>query len=317
MATTPICSVLVICYNHEPFLKQALDGILLQETSFPFEIVIGDDCSTDNSAKIILEYAKKAPEKIRPICYPQNQGLEGRNNLVRTLGECRGKYIAYLEGDDFWTDPHKLQKQVTWLEENPGYSLAYHAVDILTEGHLDYEHQIYASPIQDATTKDILRSHFIPTLSKVYRKELIKNLPDFYFRVPSGDIVIALILSLSGKVRFFPEKMGVYRNHGSGITKTKRRWNLQKTIGYLELYKGFNEFSKFEFSNEINTIQKRKLIYAQEITASLNGRKRFTYRWKLVGLAFKYLKNKELSEKKDIIFTFLIPRIYQRLTRKQ
>lgn len=317
MAEIPLCSVLVVCYNHEPFLRQALDGILLQETSFPFEIVIGDDCSTDNSANIIMEYAKRNPELIRPFCYQKNLGLFGRNNFVKTLGECRGDYVAFFESDDYWTDPKKLEKQVLWLEEHHEYALSYHAVEILTEASLDYDHKIYSDPIQDATTKDIIAKHFIPTLSLVFRRKLLDNLPPFYFKSSSSDIVIELIISLSGKARYFSEKMGVYRNHGKGITKRDHEWNIQKTIECLNLYQGFNEFSKFQFSDEVNTVQKGKLIYAYELTSSFKGYKRILLRWKLFVLACKYLKNKNWSEKKDTLYTFLIPRVYRFLSRNE
>ncbi len=116
----PKLSVVFITYNHEPFIRKALDGVLMQETDFDFKIVVGEDCSTDNTRAILLEYKEKYPEKIKLLFREKNLGCPTLN-VYQTAMECRGEYLAFLEGDDYWTDPHKLQKQVDFLESHPDY----------------------------------------------------------------------------------------------------------------------------------------------------------------------------------------------------
>lgn len=308
--TDPLCSVLIVSFKHSKYIHQAIEGALNQETEFPFEIVIGDDGSPDETPTVIQKWAQRHPNKIRAFCYPNNLGLFGKNNFATTLGHCRGKYVAFLEADDFWTDPLKLQRQITWLQNHQEYAFSYHAVSILSDDALDYQHKIYQEPVQDATTIDILEKHFIPTLSLVFRKEFLTPVPEMYFRVPSGDIVIELLMSLHGKARYFPETMGVYRNHSSGITKSDTQWNLQKTIGYLELYHSFNKVSKGKFEEKILSIMKNKLVVALQSANDHGGFTRIKYRWKIYKLATHYLRSQTWPEKKDTIYTFLIPRLY-------
>ena len=116
----PYLSVVFITYNHERYIRQALDSVLMQKTDFPFEIVVGEDCSTDHTRDILNEYKEKYPDQIRLLYREKNLGRPTLN-VYQTAMECKGKYMAFLEGDDFWTDPEKLQKQVRFLEEHDEY----------------------------------------------------------------------------------------------------------------------------------------------------------------------------------------------------
>ena len=126
-----LVSVAVITYNHEKYIRQALDSILMQQTVFDFEIVIGEDCSTDNTREIIQSYQIKYPERIKLVTSESNVGP--MPNVVRTYKACRGKYIAVLEGDDYWIDPLKLEKQVDLLEANPEFSMCFTDRSIVDE----------------------------------------------------------------------------------------------------------------------------------------------------------------------------------------
>ena len=117
-------SIAMITYNHERFLKEALDSILCQKTNFPFEVVIGEDCSMDNTRKIVQEYEEKYPDIIKPLYHKKNKGMIG--NVYEVLMNCTGEYIAFLEGDDYWTDINKLQKQVDFLDVNKDYFMVAH-----------------------------------------------------------------------------------------------------------------------------------------------------------------------------------------------
>ena len=128
---SPILSIVCITYNHEKYIEEALDSMLMQETNFPFEIIIGEDCSPDNTKNILIEYQKKYPKIIKPIIREKNIGA--LKNEEECILVSKGKYIAYLEGDDFWVDKLKLQKQVDFLENNSDYGLVHGDVNHLYE----------------------------------------------------------------------------------------------------------------------------------------------------------------------------------------
>ncbi len=128
----PLVSVMMITYNHAPFIAQAIQGVLQQKVNFPFELVIGEDCSTDGTREIVFEYQKKFPDIIRVITSDRNVG--SKKNAKRTGQACRGKYIAYCEGDDYWHHPSKLQKQADYLESHPECGLVYSSYDVYHVG---------------------------------------------------------------------------------------------------------------------------------------------------------------------------------------
>lgn len=173
----PLVSVKMITYNHEPYIAQAIKGALRQETSFPFELVIGEDCSTDGTREIVFDYQKKYPDIIRVITSDQNVGMH--KNGPRTLKECRGKYIAYCEGDDYWHHPQKLQKQVDFLEANPGYGLVHSDYDMLTEKTgriIESVHKSHNTKIPtDNFFEELLVYNFIATLTVCARTDLVKQ----------------------------------------------------------------------------------------------------------------------------------------------
>src|SRR4030042_6002267 len=121
--TEPLVSVKMITYNHAPYIAQAIEGVLQQKTNFPFELVIGEDCSTDGTRAIVLEYQRKYSDIIRVITSDNNVGAY--ENIRRTSKACRGRYVAFCDGDDFWHDPSKLQKQTDYLETHPECGLVY------------------------------------------------------------------------------------------------------------------------------------------------------------------------------------------------
>ena len=128
---TPKLSVCLITYNHRAFIVQALEGVLMQQCNFDWEVVIGDDCSNDGTTVIVEEYANKYPNRIRINRVGRNLGMT--ENWLHTIAACKGEYIALLEGDDYWTDPMKLQKQVTVLDNDPRYSFTCHDVETIYE----------------------------------------------------------------------------------------------------------------------------------------------------------------------------------------
>lgn len=219
---TPIVSISCLVYNHEPFLRQCLDGFVMQQTDFPFEVLIHDDASTDGSADIIREYERKYPDIIKPVYETENQWVLGRRgSAVFNFPRAKGLYFALCEGDDYWTDPLKLQKQVDFLEANPDYSMCFHsAMNLWDDGRQELfsivEDRIY-------TAEDIMSDWMVPTASILFRKDIVFS--DFYqntvlgAKLFFGDTPLFLSCARFGKVRGLPDCMSVYRRHEGSISR--------------------------------------------------------------------------------------------------
>jgi len=230
--TTPLVSISCLTFNHGPFLRQCLDGFLMQKTSFPFEIIIHDDCSTDDTAMIIEEYTQRYPNIIFPIYQPENQYSKGfRGMTVKyNFPRCRGKYIALCEGDDYWTDPSKLQKQIDFLEVNPDFAGCSHliSVDNYKKEEYNYNTDDYKNSRVSDTPKDVLgigemASPYLPfhTSSYVFRQVVVPDLEFFnkrWDKANSGDSVLFVLSCKYGKIKLLNEKMSVYRIHDGGVT---------------------------------------------------------------------------------------------------
>lgn len=217
----PLVSIQCLVYNHEPYLRQCLDGFVMQVTNFKFEAIVHDDVSTDGSVAIIREYAQKYPDIIKPILETENQYSKGDGTLDRIVNEaCRGKYIAICEGDDYWIDPLKLQKQVDFMEDNNDCSLCFHNAEIFYEKDNRFagKHRIY-SESRYANQLDIFcDGGFIPTLSIMYRTKYFENFTEYPDSCPVGDLKIQTYATLVGKVYYINETMGVYRRQPSSAT---------------------------------------------------------------------------------------------------
>lgn len=218
---TPLVSICCITYNHAPFIRQCLDGFLMQKTSFPIEILIHDDCSTDGTTEIVKEYAAKYPDLIFPMYETENQYSKPNRQPIDFYNyrRARGKYIAYCEGDDYWTDPLKLQKQVDFMEANPEYSLCVHGIEVhdLLRGRT-YRHQ-YDVPDGigvDITPAIYFTQHYVQPLSMVFRRSMFSF--DWSKRYHGyRDTHEIYHLLKAGKGRFMNFYGGVYTKHQGGI----------------------------------------------------------------------------------------------------
>ncbi len=212
---TPLVSICSITYNHAPFIRQCLDGFLMQQTNFPIEIIINDDCSTDGTTEIIREYAEKYPDKIFPIFHEENLYSQGVRGMAQKFvyPKARGKYIATCEGDDYWTDPLKLQKQVDFLESHPDYSMCCHKAEVVYEGVPQSDSKLYEH-IRDneLSAARIMLPPAIPTASMMVRSVVARECPvhkDFH----AGDVVLQAHALVKGRVFGMSEVMSVYRRH--------------------------------------------------------------------------------------------------------
>ena len=254
----PLVSIICVTYNHEKYIEKAIQSFLAQETDFPYEICIGEDNSTDKTREICQKYADENPDKIRLFLRERKDVIyyngrpTGRYNFLETLKASRGKYIALCEGDDFWNHHQKLQFQVDFLEKNPEYSLAAHAVHI--EQKNGEVHNKVMPPEFFEANGDLLANHgnFISTLSAVFKRDAVINRLDMLDGLPCADYPMWLACSEQGKLKYFPYLMGTYRNHGNGSWTSLNR--LEELKCNAHLYERLCQ----EFSDEINGTLKNK-----------------------------------------------------------
>ena len=224
----PLVSISCITYNHSRFIKQCLDGFLMQQTDFDFEVLIHDDASTDGTQEIIKAYQENYPDIIKPILQSENQYSKGVRGINSTFNYSRaqGKYIALCEGDDYWTDPLKLQKQVDFLEANKEYSLCYHRVNLEINGIVDTdENDITEKRYKNIPDKtkigidDLLKQgNFIHTPSVMFKKTDLKEIPFETKYSTVGDYFLYIMLTADNNkfIKKLQDKMAVYRR-GVGV----------------------------------------------------------------------------------------------------
>lgn len=232
---SPVVSICCTAFNHEKYIEDALKGFLIQETNFPFEVLINDDASTDNTAYIIAKYAEAYPDIVKPIFQTENQYSKGvKVNACFNFSRAKGEYIALCEGDDYWTAAHKLQSQKDFMDGASEYSFCFHDVKQLDETANFSAYDAY-SKINKTTvnSKDVILNHFIPTLSLFFRRsDFVEFIPLFKGDFISGDVFIEVLLSTKGSGYFFKNEWGIYRHHDGGVTKGVL--GIEKTIRSIE-----------------------------------------------------------------------------------
>jgi glycosyltransferase involved in cell wall biosynthesis len=255
-------NICMITYNHQDYIAQAIEGVLKQVTNFKIALIIGEDYSTDTTRKICEVYAEKYPKIIKLVAEDKNVGM--MQNFLRTVKECDGKYIAYIEGDDYWTDPLKLQKQIDFLEANPHYSACFHNVTMKEErtGALkDYRNPknqdwILHKSLQKDTfdTEDVLGPWFIPSPSLVFVNYPDFNLPDWFYNCIYGDLPFMLLLTLRGKFKYIDEVMAVYRIHNTGMSAVHKAYD--KIMVMVYVYASFDIHTKYKYHTAIRNAVK-------------------------------------------------------------
>lgn len=243
MSASPLVSICCITYNHAPYIRQCLDSFFMQQCDFDFEVLIHDDASTDGTQEIIKEYQQKYPDIIKPIFQTENQWSKGMRgpNPKYNYPRVQGKYIALCEGDDYWTDPLKLQKQVDFLENNPEYSFCGHLYSISRERETynkkekEEKKNIYLKSNSTITLENYIKTKSIKTLTVLFRADYTKE--GFFnyaflkkIAVKSGDWLLFYNLLLFGNCYIFPENMGVYRIHSGGVSQQRKNTFLRANL---------------------------------------------------------------------------------------
>ena len=244
-------SICIITYNQDKYIARAIESALMQQCNCSYEIIISDDCSTDNTKAIIAQYAAQYPKLIKAYYAENNFGM--LKNWIKALKLCTGTYIALLEGDDFWNDPLKLQKQYNILEAHPDCVISFtNAINKYESGedgyprYVDYTNEFY-------TTGDLLDHNFIPTCSVLMRNHISDGFfPAAYFKSPFADWIIHIINSRFGKIHFLNEFTCTYVIHSGGV------WSGVKAEKQM-----LNRLRAFDCINEIVTEKDLKLILTE------------------------------------------------------
>lgn len=260
-SNSPMVSICCSTYNHEKYIEKALAGFLMQKTNFPVEILINDDFSTDNTATIIKEYEKCFPEIIKPIYQTKNQYSLGLKPLSQVLlPRCKGKYIAFCEGDDFWTNENKLQKQVDFLEENPNISMSYTNFFIANEvGEVTKKYLVRKEYQKSQLNHLEVLEYIVPrTLTVVFRRESLQNkVPPEISLVPNGDNFMFALITKTAPAAYLDIVSGCHRLNKNSVYSMKslfeRNKMLFKTLTVLKKY-----FTDPDEQKAINSQMSRK-----------------------------------------------------------
>lgn len=273
----PLLSVCLITYNHQPFIREAVEGVLMQKVDFPIEIIIADDYSTDGTREILLSYKEKYPTLIKLILQQKNIGAA--QNWIDLLNAPKSKYIAYFEGDDYWTDPLKLQKQVDFLEKNENINLCFHQVNFVdvNNQHLEFrQYQFDGNFSQYINYETVLASWCITTCSIVFRKTF-ERVPSYFADYEVGDQPLCYFVNLDKSFYYIDDVMASYRITDSGYMGTVYKTKMKSEMD-------------FPFLDKINELTNKKydrIIQKRERNAIIRD--------------LKFMKNSELYTFKDRI----------------
>lgn len=243
-----LVSVLMITYRHAPYLAQAIESVLAQRTQFAVQLVIGEDCSPDDTRAIAERYAAQYPDRI--LLLPSDHNRGALRNLVRTYHACQGEFVAYLEGDDYWIDPLKLQTQVDFLRQHPECCVCFTNAAVVQDDTTLIREQYFPEPIKPISDiTDLLLADYAPTMTLLFRNGIVREFPEWYFTLKMGDWPLLLMLSYlsgtNGKLGFLPQTTAHYRVHGGGI------WSgndlAYKVRAHLPMYRGVDAFCQYQY----------------------------------------------------------------------
>lgn len=253
----PMVSICCVTYNHENYIRQCLDGLVMQQATFEYEILVHEDASTDNTAKILREYEAKYPHLFRCVYQTVNQ-FKIQNTLTNILFPmAKGKYIALCEGDDYWTDPYKLQKQVDFLEANPEYVACYHGCKHINEKDEVIKLSRYETYYDQPAEKMLTAQGAMITHTVVFRNVIkdIKEFPEIFKNVPSGDTILYHLLGFRGSGKFLSTiEYSAYRVHNGGIWSSTD--DLQRMKNTLSTMSAIKENLVLHFGKENDYIKK-------------------------------------------------------------
>lgn len=274
MIQTPVISVIMITYQHVDFIRQGIQAIMDQDLDEPYELLLGEDQSTDGTREICQEMAEKYPDKIRLFLRDRTEQISimgapsGRGNFIGSFKEVKGDFIALCPGDDLWTDTSKLRKQIELMKSDPDVSVCFcNAEDVYMDGsRSDYVRSWLKtnSPKSEYHVEDIVTNNFIPSSGCMFRKDTFNGVPDEFYSVPSLDWYLHVSGAMRGKISFIDEIMTIRRKHKGGMISMKRRlpkiyWTLE-TLSVLDKLTEWNYHSQIQ--NRMIELFKMAMDYA-------------------------------------------------------
>lgn len=311
-----LVSISCLTYNHEPFIADAIESFLMQKTNFKYEILIHDDCSTDGTVEIIKEYEKKYPGIIKPIYQKENQYSKGVKVNEINKERAVGSYIAICEGDDYWISENKLQKQVDYMEVHPDCSMCFHAAKFVnvSKKSIGTPYRIYDKDRVTSMEDILVKSspEYIPTASRLYRKECETHVPQWLLNCCVGDYPMSLLLATKGEIFYMNEVMSAYRVNVPGSWtsrmirgKNEVEGNINVLKNMIETLEGFNSDNDYKYDREVQIAieekQLRILIYEKNIREITSG-----------DFKHHYIQMKPRSKLKLLLYCYL-PKTYYSL----
>lgn len=312
-----LVSIDCITYNHEKYIADTIESFLMQKTDFKFEILIHDDASTDKTADIVRQYEKKYPNIVKPIYQTENQYSKGvkKINYKFNFTRAKGNYVAACEGDDYWTDPYKLQKQVEYMKNNVKCGMCFHAAE-LVDARSEKKIGIikpYSKDMISSTEEIILGGGgFLATNSMLYRKEILDNPPSFYMNAHLGDYPLQIYFSTQKYAYYINEVMSAYRTNVEGSWTNRNFKGENRIEKYIKSYENsvfmleeFNKESSFKYNDAVNkAVSKRKcqiILFKKDMSSLKNSEE------------YKYFKNLSLTKKIKLVLFAYYPDLYLRL----
>lgn len=285
----PLVSVCMLAYNIEGFIAKAIEGVLHQKTSFPFELVIGEDSSRDGTRQVCETYAQQYPAIIRLLPETGNLGIAG--NADRVLRQCRGKYIAICDGDDIWSDPLKLQAQVDFLEKNPDYGAVYSDVETITENDVPFKDPEHQGIREQYSSGDVffqlLQGNFINNSTAVFRSAMLNDYEiDCDRNYYTHDHLLWLHIAVQSKIHFMDLKTTLYRKHSGGVTNSAEKLANNKMKFQYHLYNVLLDFDR-HYSRLISA-NERMLVFRKIMSVLYRKENTFRMKARMLGLLPKY-----------------------------
>lgn len=296
---TPYVAVWMLTYNHEKYIAQAIEGVLNQKADFKIKLFIGEDCSKDNTRNICLSYEEKYPDKVKLISTRVNNINTNSENIRLACMESGAKYIAICEGDDYWTDPYKTQKQVTLLDAHPECTMSFSAVASVND-EADLVDNVSWPEIRKniITIEDIILSHkhLVPSVTLIFRNILPKQMPQFHIESLSKDVSVVTMLAMEGNAAYLPDVTAVYRVHRGGITKSEQHIR-ESDIALTKLLNSINKHYDYKHDK----IFRKRFLHDAKIALIFgardkNGIEKIRHYFKKMPAYLKYSDKLDLKE---------------------
>jgi glycosyltransferase involved in cell wall biosynthesis len=315
MTIRPLVDVAIVTYNHEEFIAQAIESVLAQETDFPYRLIVGDDCSSDNTQTIVKRYAERYPDRITTLLYTNHLGIVHKERLgIKILGLCTAKYVALLDGDDYWTSAHKLQEQVNFLESYPDFAICFHNVTVWYEDG-SQPNRNFCPPHQKniSTLEDLLDHNFIPTCSAMFRSGLCEPLPNWFSDVSAADWALHILNAQHGKIGYIDQVMATYRIHHRGFWMGQH--SVQRLEKALHAYGVFDKHLNFKYHE---TIAKKMIEHYNELAHAYEALGNLTKARSYARQSFiQRLRSKQISSRyiPGTVLGLYAPALYWPITR--